>query len=82
MRCVYKDNTSTIALLAPGRPGAERSRYIDIRQFWLHDKVKDKEAVIVHLGTKEMHANVLTKPLQGKQFVYERDCLTGWKDGK
>ena len=79
---IYQDNTSTIALLARGRPGAERSRHIDIRHFWLHDKVKDKEAIIVHLGTKEMYANVLTKPLQGKQFAYKRDFLTGWKDGK
>jgi hypothetical protein len=75
---IYQDNTSTIALLARGRPGAERSRHINIRHFWLHDKVKDKEAVIVHLGTKEMYANVLTKPLQGQQFAYERGCLTGW----
>jgi hypothetical protein len=77
---IYQDNTSTMALLAGGRPGAERSRHIDIRHSWLHDKVKDKEAVIVNLGTKEMYANVLTKPLQGKQYVYERDCLTGWRD--
>ena len=76
---IYQDNTSTIER---GRPGAERSRHIDIRHFWLHDKVKDKEAIIVHLGTKEMYADVLKKPLQGKQFAYERDCLTGWKDGK
>jgi hypothetical protein len=26
-----------------------------------------------------MYANVLTKPLQGSQFVYERTCLTGLK---
>jgi hypothetical protein len=25
-----------------------------------------------------MYANVLTKPLQGGQFRYERACLTGW----
>jgi hypothetical protein len=31
-----------------------------------------------HKGTKEMYANVLTKPLQGSQFIYERECLTGW----
>ena len=33
---------------------------------------------VVHKGTKEMYANVLTKPLQGSQFAYERDSLTGW----
>ena len=42
------------------------------------DRVKNGEAVIEHLGTAEMYANVLTKPLQGSQFIYERQCLTGW----
>jgi hypothetical protein len=32
----------------------------------------------VHKGTSELYANVLTKPLQGNQFVYERGCLTRW----
>ena len=77
---VYQDNTSTMALLGRGKPGAERTRHIDIRHFWIADRVKAKEAVIVHLGTKEMYANILTKPLQGAQFVYERLCLTGWSD--
>jgi hypothetical protein len=36
------------------------------------------EATIAHQGTAELYANVLTKPLQGSQFVYERGCLTGW----
>jgi hypothetical protein len=32
----------------------------------------------MHKGTSELYVNVLTKPLQGSQFVYERGCLTGW----
>lgn len=32
----------------------------------------------MHKCTAEMYANVLTKPLQGSQFRYERACLTGW----
>ena len=40
--------------------------------------MKNGEAVIEHMGTAEMYANVLTKPLQGSQFIYERQCLTGW----
>ena len=36
------------------------------------------EVVIEHKGTAELYANLLTKPLQGSQFVYERKCLTGW----
>lgn len=36
------------------------------------------EVVIVHKGTAELYANLLTKPLQRSQFEYERKCLTGW----
>ena len=69
-----------MALVARGKPGAESTRHIDIRYFWISDRVKDKEAIIEHKGTAEMYANILTKPLQGAQIVYERECLTGWVD--
>jgi hypothetical protein len=75
---VYQDNLSCMALLARGRSGGERTRHIDIRYFWVKDRVDRGEATIVHKGTSELYANVLTKPLQGSQFVYERGCLTGW----
>jgi hypothetical protein len=75
---VYQDNLSCMALIARGRSGGERSRHIDIRYFWMKDRVDRGEAEIVHKGTSELYANVLTKPLQGSQFVYERGCLTGW----
>jgi hypothetical protein len=67
-----------MALLARGRSGGERSRHIDIRYFWMKDRVNRGEAEIVHKGPSELYANVLTKPLQGSQFVYERGRLTGW----
>jgi hypothetical protein len=67
-----------MALLARGRSGGERTRHIDIRYFWVKDRVDRGEVTIVHKGTSELYANVLTKPLQGSQFVYERGCLTGW----
>ena len=78
----YQDNTSTMALVARGKPGAERTRHIDIRYFWLADRVKRGDATVVHMCTAEMYANILTKPLQGAQFIYERECLTGWGDDK
>ena len=74
---IYQDNTSCMALVERGRSGAERTRHIAIRNFWIRERVATGEATIVHKGTKEMYANVLTKPLQGAQFVYERMCLTG-----
>ena len=38
------------------------------------------EAKVKHLGTKDMYANMLTKPLQGAQFKTERRGVTGWPD--
>jgi hypothetical protein len=72
---LYQDNMSCMALLARGRSGGERTRHVDIRYFRVKDCVDRGEAMIVHKGT---YANVLTKPLQGSQFEYERGCLTGW----
>ena len=71
-----------MALLERGGSGSERTRHIASRHIWLKDRVVIKEVVIEHKGTKEMYPNVLTKPLQGAQFVYERECLTGWSTGE
>jgi hypothetical protein len=75
---VYQDNLSCMALLARGRSGGERTRHISIRYSLMKDRVDRGEAMIVHKGTSELYANVLTKLLQGSQFVNERGCLTGW----
>jgi hypothetical protein len=75
---IYQDNMSCMALVDRGRSGAERTRHIGIKYFWVKERVTLGEVVVRHMGTKELYANVLTKPLQGSQFVYERECLTGW----
>jgi hypothetical protein len=75
---VYQDNMSTIALVERGRSAAERTWHTDIRYFWVKERVDMGEAIIKYLGTKDMYANLFTKPLQGSQFVAERDALTGW----
>ena len=76
---IFQDNLSCMALINKGRPSSERTRHMSIRNFWLKDKVSDGEVVIEYLGTKDMFANLLTKPLQGAQFARERDMLTNWK---
>jgi hypothetical protein len=68
-----------MALIKRGGPGSERSRHINIRHFWLTEKVAQEEVVIQHLGTEHMYANVLTKPVQGAQFERERQGLTNWE---
>lgn len=75
---LYQDNLSCLALMKRGGPGSERSRHINIRHFWLHEKATDGEVAYEHLGTKKMFANALTKPVQGSQFLVERAGLTNW----
>ena len=76
---IYQDNMSCMALIDRGRSAAERTRHIAIRYFWVKERVDKGEAVIVHMGTAAMFANLLTKPLQGVQFLAERLALTGWR---
>ena len=71
---------SCMALMKNGGPTAERSRHINIRHFWLEKKVDSKEVIIEYLGTSEMVANILTKPVRGAQFLKERSMLTNWRD--
>ena len=74
---IYQDNMSCIDR---GRSAAERTRHIAIRYFWLKERVSTGEAGVVHLGTKDMYANMLKKPLQGGQFKSERYGITGGPD--
>ena len=76
---IYQDNLSCMALMKKGGPCSDRSRHINIRHFWLKERVDGKEVTIQHLGTAEMFSNALTKPVQDAQFIRERHGLTNWE---
>jgi hypothetical protein len=57
---VYQDNISCMALVARGRSGAEKTRHIDIRYYWVKERVDKGEAPIEHKGTEKMYANLLS----------------------
>jgi hypothetical protein len=80
MKCpvLYQDNTSTMRMIKNGRPMSSESRHIEQRYFWLHERQKLGEIEILYLPTEKMYINVLTKPLQGSQFIAERNALTRW----
>ena len=75
---IYQDNLSCMALMKRGGPGSERSRHINIRHFWVVERVANGEVTIEHLITNLMHANALTKHVQGAQFERERAGLANW----
>ena len=65
---IYQDNQSTIQLMRNGRSNSERTRHVDIRYFFLHDRITTGDIDIVYLPTTDMIADILTKPLQGELF--------------
>jgi hypothetical protein len=75
---IYQDNQSCMALVERGRSGAERTRHIQIRYFWVKERVTTGEVRVEYMPSEDMYANVLTKPLQGAQFIREREGITGW----
>ena len=74
---VYQDNQSSILLENYGKASSsKRTRHINIRYFFITDRVKSKE---VKIATGEMVAEHFTKPLQGALFVKFRDIILGYK---
>jgi KUP system potassium uptake protein len=66
---VYQDNQSAILLEKNGRASSGRqTRHINIRYFFVTDRVKNGELRIEYCPTDEMLADFFTKPLQGSLF--------------
>ena len=73
---VYQDNQSAILLEKNGKASSsKRTRHINIRYFFVTDRVANGEVSIEYCPTKEMLADYFTKPLQGQQFKTFRDRI-------
>jgi hypothetical protein len=65
---IFQDNLSTIALIKRGRSSSSRTRHIDIRYFFIHDKINNGEAIVESIGTDDMTGDYFSKALQGIPF--------------
>ncbi|KAG7347353.1 reverse transcriptase RNA-dependent DNA polymerase [Nitzschia inconspicua] len=75
-----QDNESAMKLELNGRASAgQKSRHINIRHFFITDRVKTEGLNIIHCPTEEMLADFFTKPLQGALFRKFRDVILGHK---
>jgi hypothetical protein len=78
---LYQDNKSSILLETNGRGSSgKRTRHIDVRYFFIADRVKSGEIRIEHCPTGIMIADYFTKPLQGALFWKLRDMIMGNTD--
>ena len=53
-------------------------RHVDIKYFWVKDRVDKKEVEIKYCPTTLMLADYYTKPLQGNVFRRFRDVIMGY----
>jgi hypothetical protein len=75
---IYEDNMSTIKMIHNGKPNADHSRHINIRQFFISDIIKRGEIKLQYVKTEDQIADILTKPLQGLQFMKLRNLLLNY----
>jgi len=74
---IMQDNQSTMKLMLKGRPLSQRTKHIDIRFFFLKERIDNGDLRIVYLRTEDMIADILTKALQGALFRRLRSLLLG-----
>jgi hypothetical protein len=75
---LFQDNKSAILLETNGRASSsKRTKHINIRYYYVADRVAKGELRVVWCPTDKMIADFLTKPLQGKAFVEFRNLLMG-----
>ena len=73
-----QDNQSAIRLERNGRASAsQRSRHINIRYFFVTDRLDTDNITLRYCQTEHMLADFLSKPLQGSLFRKFRDVLLG-----
>ena len=75
---INQDNQSTLCLINKGSSTSMRTKHVNIRYFWVKDRIDSGELKIVYQPTNDMVADILTKPLQGGPFIALRNKLLNW----
>ena len=66
---VYQDNKSAMLLENNGKASStKRTRQINIRYYFVTDRIKAGEVSVSHCPTDDMTADYFTKPTQGAKF--------------
>ena len=75
---LYQDNAIAIKLEKNGqRSSSRRNRHIDIKYFWVKDRLKRENIEVVYWPTDSMVAAFFTNPLQGAIFRKLCDIVMG-----
>ena len=72
---IEQDNKSTLAMISNGRATGPTSRHINIRFFWLNDRLASGEISMRYIPTADMTADLLTKHMEGSSFYKHRNTM-------
>lgn len=71
---LWEDNQAAIAVSKDVR-SSKRTKHMEVRYFYTRDVIKSGRAMIDYCSTRDMVADILTKPLAADQFRYLRSKL-------
>jgi hypothetical protein len=75
---IWQDNQAAIQIAMNRGSLAKKTRAMDLRVMTVRNKIEDMKVVPMYLKTCEMIADIGTKALDPKLFVYLRDKLCGY----
>jgi len=70
---MLEDNKTTLEYIEHGGPIHARTRYIGVKLYFTKDHVTSGELKMVYCPTKDMLADLMTKPVSGDLFASLRD---------
>ena len=73
---LQEDNMSTIHIIN-NDCNTQKTKHIDIRYNLVREQVQKNNLSLVHLSTKEMTSDILTKALAPSPFIHLRKKLLG-----
>ena len=71
---IFANNKGAKAF-ADSLSSASRSKHIDVKLHFIRGLIRAGGACVLHVGTAEQHADVLTKPLWREKFMLHRAAL-------
>ncbi len=74
---IYQDNKSVLSVMYTDRTTKQRTKYLNVRYFFVRDRIQKMELRLEYLPTKMMIADLMTKPVVGKLLVSLRNAMLG-----
>jgi hypothetical protein len=74
---IFQDNQGVLALMKNGRSAQQRTKHLNVRYFFVIDRVAKGELKLEYMPTATMIADLMTKPVNGRLFVRLRAKLLG-----